>query len=83
MLGLGNSLVQDYKTMFLDDFSIGFDGTDDFIELTDTGIVDVINKTQGAVCWWAKVNEMSSTGAFWAFRTVSYTHLTLPMTPYV
>ena len=60
MLGLGNSVLSDYKEMFFDNFFLSFDGTDDYVDCD--GIVSNISVTQGSISLWAKIDTTSSTG---------------------
>jgi len=67
MLGLNNSLTQDYKTVFTDKYSLEFDGTNDYVEI-DT-IINDINVEQGTISAWIKVATTSTSGSIVQFRT--------------
>ena len=64
MLGLGNSILSDYKHVFLDDYSIQLDGTDQYINCD--AIVGVTEwntiHEQGGISIWIKIDETTSTG---------------------
>lgn len=61
MLGLGNSLTQDYKHIWRDDYSLQFNGTDESVTLP-AGLCDNIVLTEGSMLAWIKVLTTSSTG---------------------
>ena len=66
MLGLGSSLISDanYKFLFIDDYSISFDGSDDYIECDDIAEHDSIRALpdNGSISAWIKVATQSSSG---------------------
>ena len=73
MLGLGSSLTADYKPVFLDDYSIQLDGTDDYIQLDNITGVDNWDEIHnaGSVSIWVKINTTSSTGQIFRMQADS------------
>ena len=61
-------------------YALQFDGIDDYILLPEA--ID-IGSTSSTVSMWVKVPVVGEGNLIAAERAVSYTHLTLPTTPYV
>ena len=72
MLGLGSNLYSEgsqLEVSFSNNYSMSFDGTNDFIEVD--GVVDNINSTTGTIAFWMKLPSVSATG--FIFRAQSGT----------
>jgi hypothetical protein len=67
MLGLNNSLTQDYKTVFTDKYSLEFDGANDYVVIDF--IIPDINVEEGTISAWVKVATTSTSGSIVQFRT--------------
>ena len=67
MLGLNNSLTQDYKTVFTDKYSLEFDGTNDHVVIDF--IIPDIDVEEGTISAWVKVATTSTTSTIVQFRT--------------
>ena len=65
MLGLGNTVVSDFKTVYRDNYSLQFDGADQSVNIDS--LVGSIDVSQGSISLWAKIETTSSTGTI--FRT--------------
>ena len=75
MLGLGNTVLSDYKTVFLDDYSLQLDGTDQYVDCDV--IADRILSSAGTVALWIKVETTSSTGAIFRAQIDDNNYITL------
>ena len=64
MLGLGNTISADYKPVFLDDYSLQFNGSDEYIQLS--GTVGEIAQETGSVSVWVKGEAVSGSTTIFA-----------------
>jgi hypothetical protein len=63
MLGLGNIISADYKPVFLDDYSLQFNGSDEYVQMV--GTVGEIVQATGSVSCWVKGEAMSASTTIW------------------
>ena len=63
MLGLGNTALSDYEHVFRDNYSLSFNGVDEYVDCGGmfSGSRE-ISKVTGSISLWAKINTTSSTG---------------------
>ena len=64
MLGLDNTISSDYKPVFLDDYSLQFNGSDEYIQLS--GTVGEIAQETGSVSVWVKGEAVSGSTTIFA-----------------
>ena len=64
MLGLNTSLTQDYQHVFIDDYSLQFDGADDYVDCD--AVVNITDFQEitgaGSISLWVKIGLTSSSG---------------------
>ena len=69
MLGLGNSVLSDFKTVFLDDYSLSFNGVDEYVDCDP--IAAVVDAELGSISVWIKVDTVASSRIVWSCRVDS------------
>ena len=69
MLGLGNTILSDYKPVFLNNYSLQFHGSDDYLNCDE--IVDLISTAEGSISLWTKIDTTTSTGNIFRMQSDS------------